>query len=88
MDLPLQKIVAVIIFLVILAVLLFFAEVPKVFGTEINLQQELRKCCQAYISHGCPDLFPAIRCNSKSLPDLVSELGLSVEQTKEFCNCP
>ena len=95
MNLALEKIIAVIIFLIILVVLIFFTDVPRVFGIEMGLQQELRKCCQAYISHGCPDSFPVIRCNSKLLQDVTREIGLvdingnaDINKLKEFCGCP
>jgi hypothetical protein len=86
--LPIEKIVAIVIFLIILIVLIIFTEIPKVIGGQINLQQELRKCCEAYVGRGCPDTLFGIRCNSKSLNDLSTELGLDINQTKNFCNCP
>jgi len=95
MNLALEKVIALIIFLIILVVLIFFTDVPRVFGIEMNLQQELRKCCQAYISHGCPDSFPAIRCNSETLETLAKKTGLvdqlgnaDIDRVKEFCGCP
>ncbi len=95
MDLPLEKIVALLLFLIVLVTILFFSELPKAFGTEISLQQKLRKCCQGYIAQGCPDFFPTLRCNGINLEDLVLEVGLvdmagsaDISRTKEFCNCP
>jgi hypothetical protein len=95
MNLTFEKIVAVIIFLIVLVVLIIFTQIPKTFGNQINLQQELRRCCQAFIASGCPDNFPSIQCNSESLYKVVGEVGLvdstgqpDINKTKQFCNCP
>jgi hypothetical protein len=96
MSLSIEQIVMLIIFLIALVVLIIFAQIPNVFGNQINLQEELRRCCQAFIASGCPTtLFPNIQCNSKSLSILVKEVGLvdsvgnpDINQTRRFCNCP
>jgi hypothetical protein len=95
MSLSIEQIIMLIIFLIVLVVLVIFTQIPNFFGNQVNLQQELRRCCQAFIASGCPNSFPGIQCNSKDLSNLVKEVGLvdstgnpDINQTKRFCNCP
>jgi hypothetical protein len=86
MNLAMEKLVAILIFVIVLVVLLIFINIPNVMGVQINSQQELRS--QAYIENGCPEALNTIKCGSKYLDDLTIENGLDVNQTRNFCGCP
>lgn len=97
MNLALEKIIAIIIFLIVLVVLLIFVGIPKVFGGQVNKQLDLSRCCQAFIARGCPiDRVPNdILCGNETMDQLVVDVGLidaggnpDVNQTIRFCNCP
>ncbi len=91
------KIVGLIIFLIILVVLIFFADIPRVMGGEANLQQKMRECCRPYIAHGCPGYhsldysnISGILCDEKTLEtleDLVVETNTNDESLRIFCMC-
>lgn len=87
--LSIEKVVAIVIFLIVFIVLIFFTQIPNAMGNQINLQNEMRECCKSYVNVGCPDTLNAIKCSSDAnLDALATELSLDVNQTKKFCNCP
>ena len=97
MNLALEKIVALVIFLVVLVVLIIFTDLPRVFAGQINSQQEIRKCCGAYTGNSCPffDIptsrisnITAINCGKTLLYNLVVESNMSYTSLKIFCACP
>lgn len=88
MNLAMEKLVAILIFVIVLIVLLIFIGIPTAMGGQINSQQQLRSCCQAYIENGCPNSLGNIQCGTKTLDELIVDNGLDVNQTKKFCGCP
>ncbi len=97
MEFALGKVVALILFLIVLIVLIFFSNIPVLMGGEANLQQKLRQCCRSYISNGCPSFNPSdysnisnINCDEKtfeSLEDLVVRTNMTDDSLKIFCFC-
>jgi len=96
MEYPITKIIAFIIFIIVLLILISFTGIPTLLGKQINLQQQLRDCCNQYVRNGCPefsaiDYSPilGISCaDSKSLRDLVVEADMDYQSLKNFCYCP
>jgi len=98
MNLAMEKIIGLIIFLIILVVLIIFTNIPRAIGEQIDKQQELRKCCKPYVGNGCPRFaltdysnITNIICDQNvptSLEDLVAEQSMSYDSLKIFCNCP
>lgn len=88
MNLAMETLVGILIFVIVLIVLLIFIDIPTETGNQMNSQQKLRSCCRAYIQNGCPDSLGSIQCSSKNLDELRVENGFDVNQTKRFCGCP
>jgi hypothetical protein len=95
MNLAIEKIVAVVIFLIIMLALIFFTGIPEALGKNIGLQHELRQCCQAYVARGCPSFsnpridLGSIYCDEEtSLGELVGELEMDYDSLRTYCNCP
>jgi 1,4-dihydroxy-2-naphthoyl-CoA synthase len=93
--LSIEKLIALVIFLIILLVLIAFIILPEVMGKDIGSQHDLRLCCQAYIARGCPEFsnpesdLGSIDCgNHVSMGELVVQYGMNHEALKAFCNCP
>jgi len=96
-EYTLGKIAAIILFLIVLVVLIFFADIPRVMGGEANLQQKLRQCCRSYIAHGCPyfdstdySSISGIICDEKTfetLEDLVNKTNTNCDSLRIFCVC-
>jgi hypothetical protein len=93
MNLAIEKLVAVVIFLIILLVLVIFTGIPEALGRQVGLQGELRDCCQAYVARGCPSFSNPetdlnIYCNNKNLGKMVSDFNMDYDSLRTFCNCP
>ena len=88
MDLPINKLVLLIIFIVVLftaAVILLGITLPV--GDQINLENQIRQCCQAYRANGC-DLDVQISCADGTYMDyLAGKAKYSEEQVNMTCGC-
>jgi hypothetical protein len=86
-----DKLILIVLFLIILVVGIYLVVsyiLPT--GINVNLQNELRACCQKYRAFGCPDegLLGDINCDKNNLFDLYHSAGFSdIKGLKSFCNC-
>jgi hypothetical protein len=94
MTIAIEKLIALVLFIVVLIVVLIFTGVLKTSSDQIGSQEVLRKCCSAYVSNGCPsyDLsspsaINAIFCDSTTLDKLVVKNNINYESLKYFCGC-
>ncbi|OGI12426.1 hypothetical protein A3K64_01180 [Candidatus Micrarchaeota archaeon RBG_16_36_9] len=92
--LPIEKLAAIIIFVIILAVLIIFSQIPQMILGQTNKQQELNSCCQAYVLSRCPESLSSINCGGKTLETLARDNGLldadgnvDVNRTRNYCDC-
>ena len=94
MDIAIEKLVGLVIFLIILLVLIIFLLIPEALGKDIGLQNDLRNCCRAYVTRGCPEFtysveIAYIACsNDRNLADLVNQYNMDYNSLRSFCECP
>ncbi len=88
-----NKLILLVIFLVILlaTLIILFSGSPVI--EQLNLQSELRGCCQIYRSYGCPENLVElsnINCEKHTLAEIVIALNMKddISKLKKFCNCP
>ncbi|MEM3609835.1 MAG: hypothetical protein QW076_02930 [Candidatus Anstonellales archaeon] len=92
-----EQIILLIIFLIAIFLVVFLLVGGGKLGIDkLLLQNELRQCCQAYRSHGCPDRTTLssilLFCNDKTILELIDELEIdknnnNLNQTRKFCGC-
>ena len=88
LTLAVNKIILFIILLIVLVASLYLLfGLGKGTTNQLLLQHELSQCCGTYRAYGCPDDPSSVRCNSKDIDELRSELNIDVSQLKEICNC-
>jgi hypothetical protein len=86
-----EKIVLIIIFLIILVICIYILTgIVKPSGETINLQNQIRQCCNLYRANGCPDDRSKLRditCGDSNLNDLINKVPMTTYQLKAFCGC-
>jgi len=88
MELPINKLIAVIILLIILLAavyLIFGIGIPPI--NSITYQSQIRECCNAYKGNNC-DFKANIQCpNGDFIQVLANKAGLTEEQVNKTCGC-
>ena len=95
MSIAIEKLVALVIFVIILLVIIIFIGIPEALGKDVATQNDLRNCCRVYVALGCPEFsdpgtdLQYINCGSdRTLGELASQFSMNYDSLISFCNCP
>ena len=89
MNLPIEKLVGIIILLIVLIAVVYLFVLGNNIGRQQSSQADLQQCCSLYRANSCDfSKRAAIFCPSgKPLETLVNELSYSESQLNSLCGC-
>ncbi len=88
MDMPIEKMVALLIVLIVLVALLIFSDIIPTQGKPINAKTRMYTCCSKFLSQGCKESV-TVWCDEETTIDALRiDADMSWDNVKSFCNCP
>ena len=88
MELPINKLVAILIVIIVIVAVLLFLDIIPTYGGPINTQTQMYMCCNKFLAQDCIES-GSIWCDDETVMDsLRIELDMTWDNVKSFCNCP